>query len=553
MKRILRTAANRLWNLSLQREARAFQKSLGDIEGTQERLLLEMLHRNRETEYGKRHCFADIHSAREYQDAVPLAEYEDFEPYITRICSGEQGLLTAEPVMLLEPTGGSSGGSKLIPYTAGLKQQFQRGIAPWITDLHRNYPGLLNGKSYWTVSPVTRQQQTTATGIQIGFEEDSEYVGGLGRWVVRSVQAVPDQVKRIGQMENFWYVTLLFLLRSHDLALISVWNPSFLTILCSHLQDCWPRLVEDIFQGALSPPLPLDPEIAADLRQFLRPDHVRAEQIRSVFLREKLPSKQYQALWPNLHLISCWCDGAAWQLAEEVKQAFPQAVVQGKGLLATEGFFTLPVVGMDGGLPALRSNFQEFIPQIGGAPLLLHQLEVGRTYSLVVTTAGGLYRYRLHDLVQVSSFHNTVPLLRFVGKEDNIADHFGEKLHEVHVCDVLRQVATCYGLDPGFAMLACEKLPKPGYVYFVEAGIACDSQLLRIASEIDRHLRGNFHYAYCRDLGQLAAIRVFRVDQHGRESYLQACCSRGQRLGDVKPVALHHASGWTDVFQGRML
>jgi len=552
VKRILRNAANRLWSLSLQREAWAFWKGLGDIEGTQERLLLEMLHRNRETEFGKRHCFADIRSAREYQDAVPLAEYEDFEPYITRICSGEQGLLTAEPVMLLEPTGGSSGGGKLIPYTAGLKRQFKQGIAPWITDLHRNYPDLLNGTSYWSVSPATKQQATSG-GIPIGFDDDSEYVGGLGRWMVRSVHAVPDQVKRVGQMGNFWYVTLLFLLRSRDLALISVWNPSFLTILCGHLQDCWPKLVEDISQGTLSPPVPLDPEIAADLGQFLRPDHVRAEQIRTAFLGEKLPPDQYQALWPNLHLISCWCDGAAREPAEEVQHLFPQAVVQGKGLLATEGFFTLPVVGMAGGLPAFRSHFQEFIPQDGGAPLMLHRLEAGSTYSLVVTTAGGLYRYRLHDLIQVTGFHNTVPLLRFVGKEDHIADHFGEKLHEAHVCDVLRQVASCHGLDPGFAMLAFEKQPEPGYVYFVEAGKACDGQLLRLAAEIDGHLRGNFHYAYCRDLGQLAAVRVFRVEKDGRENYLQGCCSTGQRLGDVKPVALHRSSGWSEAFQGRML
>lgn len=552
MKRVLHHAANRLWNLSLQREARAYWKSLGNLEATQEQLLLEMLNRNRGTAFGRQHGFARIRSAREYQDTVPLAEYGDLESFIERICAGEPNVLTAEPVLLMEPTGGSSGGSKLIPCTRELKRQFQRGIAPWITDLYRSYPDLLNGKSYWSVSPVTRRQ-TTAGGIAIGFDDDSEYAGGIGRWLVRSVQAVPDQVKYIGEMESFWYVTILFLLRCRDLTLISIWNPSFLTILCSHLQDSWPLLAEDISMGTLSPPVPLEPEVAAQLSRNLRPDPMRAEEIRSAFMGDQSPAEQHQCLWPNLRLISCWCDGAATELAGELHGLFPQAVIQGKGLLATEGFFTLPVVGMAGCLPALRSHFLEFIQQDGGDVLLLHQLEAGSTYSMVATTAGGLYRYRLHDLLTVTGFHNSVPLLRFMGKEDHIADHFGEKLHEAHVCNVMKQVAAQHELVPSFAMLACEKQPEPGYVYFVESPNIGDGQLLQIVTEIDKQLRANFHYGYCRDLGQLAAIRVFRIDRNGCESYLQECCRRGQRLGDAKPISLHRGSDWTDVFQGRMV
>jgi len=549
---MLRKSANRLWHLSLQREARAYWKSLQNMQATQEMLLLEMLRRNRDTEFGRRHGFAGIRSAREYQEAVPQADYRDFEPYIERICAGEQNLLTAEPVLLLEPTGGSGGGSKLIPCTRELKRQFQRGIAPWISALYRSYPELLDGQSYWSVSPVA-QKRTTAGGIPIGFDDDSDYVGGFGRLLVNSLQAVPDQVKHIGQMENFWYFTLLFLLRCRALALISVWNPSFLTILCRRLEDCWPQLADDIARGGLSPPEPLDPELAKELERRLRPDHVRANEIRSVFMREKSPADRHLALWPGLRLVSCWSDGAAGELAEGIRQLFPRAVIQGKGLLATEGFFTLPVAGLDGCLPALRSHFLEFMPQQGGEARLLHRLEPGGIYSLVVTTGGGLYRYRLHDLVRVSGFHDKVPLLRFVGKADHVADHFGEKLDESHVAGVLRRAAGRHGLVPDFAMLACEKLPEPGYVYFIEAGNAGDSQLLRISAEIDAQLKGNFQYGYCRDLGQLAPVRVFRVERNGRESYLQGCCSRGQRLGDVKPVALHRGCGWAETFRGRML
>jgi hypothetical protein len=545
--------ANRLWNLSLRREAQTFWLCLDNIATTQEELLLKMLRENCATEYGRKHGFSAIRSARQYQKTVPLSDYSDFEPYVDRIRAGNKSVLTAEPVLLMEPTGGSSSGGKLIPYTAGLKRQFQRGIAPWIVALYRSYPELLNGESYWSVSPATGQLSGNESGIRIGFDDDSEYVGGLGRLLVRSLLAVPDQVKLVVQMENFWYVTLLFLLRSRYLSLISVWNPSFLTILCGHLEEWWQGLADDIAQGTLTPPLPLDRALAARLTRLNRPDPVRAREIVNACRVNNDFTKRQQRLWPRLRLVSCWADGAAQEGAEELRQSFPGAVIQGKGLLATEGFFTIPMTGMDGCLPALRSHFLEFLPQDGEGALLLHQLELGRTYSLVATTAGGLYRYRLHDLVTVTAFHNKAPLLRFVGKEDHIADHTGEKLHENHVCAVLCRVADENGLKPDLAMLAFAQQPTPGYVYLVETVAASDEKLLQMAKEIDEQLKDNFHYRYSRDLGQLAAVRVFRIAVAGRESYLKNCCRRGQRLGDVKPLALLRGQGWVEDFQGRML
>jgi hypothetical protein len=66
-------------------------------------------------------------------------------------------------------------------------------------------------------------------------------------------------------------------------------------------------------------------------------------------------------------------------------------------------------------------------------------------------------------------------------------------------------------------------------------------------------LRANYHYAYCRDLGQLAALRVARVATTAQISYLRRCQALGQRLGDIKPMALHQEGGWLDVFQGALL
>ena len=82
---------------------------------------------------------------------------------------------------------------------------------------------------------------------------------------------------------------------------------------------------------------------------------------------------------------------------------------------------------------------------------------------------------------------------------------------------------------------------------------ATDDRLRQAGAHLEDLLGENFHYRYCRDLGQLSRLRVFRIAENGRESYLRRCTELGQRLGDVKPRSLHRLSGWTGAFSGRML
>jgi hypothetical protein len=47
-----------------------------------------------------------IHDSESFKKNVPIREYEHFEPYINRILEGENNVLTAEDIILFEPTGG---------------------------------------------------------------------------------------------------------------------------------------------------------------------------------------------------------------------------------------------------------------------------------------------------------------------------------------------------------------------------------------------------------------------------------------------------------------
>jgi hypothetical protein len=68
----------------------------------------------------------------------------------------------------------------------------------------------------------------------------------------------------------------------------------------------------------------------------------------------------------------------------------------------------------------------------------------------------------------------------------------------------------------------------------------------------DEALRSNFHYDYCRKLGQLKGIQLCRVGLNvtgalGRFTEEQK--RRGLREGDIKPAVLDNRPVWNRVFE----
>ena len=271
---------------------------------------------------------------------------------------------------------------------------------------------------------------------------------------------------------------------------------------------------------------------------------------------DSTPSAVHTRLWPNLRLISCWADAQAASRVSRLARLFPQARIQGKGLLATEGVVSFPLVGQPGHVLALRSHFFEFLPldDRSDRPLLAQQLVRDDAYEVILTTGGGLYRYRLGDVVRVVGHLETCPLLKFVGRAGQISDRFGEKLNEYHVQGALEALFRGHDFQPVFAMVACEEsLEPPVYTLFVEANGTPDQRLRELATELDAALQENFHYAYCRNLQQLGPLRAFRISEGALETYHAECRRTGQRAGDIKPVALHRGGSWARAFRGRFI
>jgi len=482
---------------------RRLERALRRPEEAQAEILWRIIRASASTSFGREHRFDSIRSLGDWRDRVPLRDFEGFRPYVERIAAGEAGVLTGEPVRFMEPTGGSSGVEKLVPYTPSLLAEFSAATLPWVFDLLSRRPRVRAGRAYWAVSPPMRRAARTSGGVPVGAD-DGDYFPALARWLLGQTMVAPSGAQL--DVESWRFVTLRTLLGARDLALVSVWSPSFLTLLADTLDESFPRLVGEF----------------PDLRRRFG----------------KRPPQDLGEVWPQLDVISCWTDASAATLLGPMRERFPRVEVQSKGLLATEGVVSFPLLGLSAPVAAVTSHFLEFLDAAGEVQMA-HELSTGDRYEVVITTGGGFQRYRLRDVVEVVGHVHATPLLRFMGRSDGASDLAGEKLTPALVQAVIERATRELALTARFVMLTPLPGDPPGYALFAE--LDEPGWCAELGARIEALLLETHHYRLCRQLGQLAAVRAIPI-RDGALRYEQVCVEAGQRPGSIKPPSLDASS-----------
>ncbi len=474
--------------------------------------LLRCLKRNAGSYYGRRYGFEKIDSVQAYQKQVPLVDYDSILPLIERMEEGETDLLFRGAPVAFEVTGGSSGGGKLIPYTQESLTDFQKEILPWFGRISERY-GVGGGAAYWSVSPALRRPESTQSGIPIGLS-DAAYLGEEAGAAFAEAVVVPAWVGELTDVGQWQLATLYWLIRCEELELVSVWSPTFLLMLLDLIDERHVELAELLRSGGTIAGYMLD----TDTKAYERLD---------AYMQEKASAQ----LWPRLTLISCWQDASSKPFAARLQQRFPQAEFQPKGLICTEGVVTMPD---NEGRPLLstESGFYEFLDR-DAKVYLAHELTAGNIYEVVMTTNGGLYRYRSGDLVRCEGKQQGVPILRFTGRSGIVSDMVGEKLSEAFVREALECV-------DGFAMLVAEKTDRPHYLLLGDS-----SDVVIRAAEVEEKLRMNPQYAYARQIGQLGTIESVIVE-YAMRLYIDYKTALGSRIGDIKIPALQTDDAWLE-------
>jgi hypothetical protein len=516
---------------SFAHQANLFLASLDKIEITQHQKLFSTLKSNRGTQFGAEHAFYSIKNVDAYRKQIPIREYKDYVPYIERVQLGESQVLTNEPVYCFEPTSGSTGHCKLIPYTQSLYQEFQNGIAPWLHDLYQN-KNISSGRFYWSITPAIKNIFSESKNIPIGMENDFNYFTEPQQKLLSALSAAPLEINALNDINQFKKNTLINLLLADDLSFISVWNPSFLSILLDYF-----------FKNA--------EEILFSLKNIHRRDY-----LRSLWSQCNNSKEFFTRAWSNLTLISCWADASAESHAENLKLYFPAVSIQGKGLIGTEAFISFPFSNLPGHILSIRSHFFEFKPlDDTDNTYLAHELKIGQQYEVIVTTSGGLYRYNMHDIIEIIGYHKQAPILKFIGR-NHVIDHVGEKINELQLTTILKKLQNNILNNTQFLLCAPEHdlQNKLCYTVFLDTQDEI-KKLHQFSEELEETLIQNFHYRYARQLEQLEKVRVYKIcdKRNANEIYLERHYKDGKQLGQIKPAYVDKSLGWSSVFKGEWI
>ena len=90
----------------------------------QNKLLLSLIKRAKNTQFGKDHNFAEITNYSQWKTAVPIRDYEGLKNYIQQIIDGEENVLWPGIPIYFCKTSGTTSGTKYIPITKALMPNY---------------------------------------------------------------------------------------------------------------------------------------------------------------------------------------------------------------------------------------------------------------------------------------------------------------------------------------------------------------------------------------------------------------------------------------------
>ena len=348
----------------------------------QRETLFKLLDEAKDTRIGKEYGFSEIQSFSEFQDRVPVRNYEAYKPLISQVMEGEQNLFwPSEIKWFAKSSGTTSDKSKFIPVSwESLEDCHFRGGKDILAIYSQNYPDnkLFTGKGL-----------TLGGSHQINSYSNQSYYGDLSAIIIENLPFWADFIRTPGK----------------DVALMDEWEEKLEEITKQTLRDNVTSLT-----GVPSWNLVL---------------------IKHVL--DYTGEKNLLEVWPNLELFTH--GGVSFTpYKEQFRKLIPSDQMHYLEVYnASEGHFAVQdepakddmLLMLDYGI------FFEFIPiaEVGKPhprSLTVEDVNPGENYAIVISTNSGLWRYLIGDTVV---FTSTFPhKIKISGRTKHFMNAFGEEV-----------------------------------------------------------------------------------------------------------------------------
>ncbi|WP_161891422.1 GH3 auxin-responsive promoter family protein [Pontibacter russatus] len=349
----------------------------------QAELFRNLLDTAKDTEWGKKYGYSDKLSVREFQERVPVSDYEALYPYIERVMMGEQNLLWPSKVEWFAKSSGTTNArSKYIPVSPeSLEDCHYKGGKDMLSIYVNLYPDtkLFSGK-----------------GLSIGGSHRPSEINA--KVSCGDVSAVI--------MQN-----------------LPMWAEAMRTPpLKVALMDKWEEKIEKMVEVTV-------PENVTSMSGVPTWTYVLLKRILEVTGKSNILE-----VWPNLELFThgAVAFGPYRQLFRDIIPSDQMHYLEVYN--ASEGFFGIQdQVGTEDEMLLMLDYgvYYEFIPldqfeEEQPKTLTLDQVEVGKNYAIVISTNAGLWRYKIGDTVRFTSLNPY--RIKISGRTKHFINAFGEEV-----------------------------------------------------------------------------------------------------------------------------
>ena len=477
--------------------------------------LMGQIARNADSQFGRDHHFAEIKTPADFRKRVPIRGYDGHEPYIDRVRKGDLGALfgAGTKVLMFAMTSGTTARPKTIPVTEESLRHYRHGWIIWGIQAFDAHPKMLaKGLSPILQMASDWKESVTPGGIPCGAI--TGLTAHMQSRLVRTVYCMHPSASKIKDVASKYYAALRLSIH-RDLGTIIAANPGTVLAIARLGDREHETLIRDLADGTVSKKWDIPPEVRAAIRPKTRwrrrATALRLEEI--VAQTGRLLPKDY---WPNLAFLANWTGGTMGAYLRQYPEFFGDVPVRDPGLIASEGRMSIPVEdNTAAGILDIRHHYFEFLPEDQvdrDEPETVEATELieGRRYFILPTTAGGLYRYQIHDLIRCVGFHGKAPVIEFLNKGAHFSSMTGEKLSEFQVVAASAGAQRELGLRlKSFLLLPSWGEPPSYHLLVEEDDLPGPGAAGRLAEAFEAHLRRqNVEYENKRDTLRLGPIRT---------------------------------------------
>lgn len=432
-------------------ESEQFFRQCSELESVQSALLLgDIIRRNVYSEYGGRYGFGNIQTPDDFRHRIPLVTYEDIRGDVDRMAAGESNVLTAERVLAFFKTSGSLAAPKRIPVTPSLVREKARAFGVFWQEVYKAHPTLRTGRMIANFTD-SGQIERAPGGAEVLSEATfwgrrTHGMHSRERW------PIPRELRFIANHEHRHYAAARLILQG-PLHGIMCLNPSTLLMFSRVIESSIGQLIDGLCRGNWGrDDANFLAELPAGLHAHLKADKARAGDLARAI--EPGSPLQLKRLWPALEQTICWRSQIVQPYYRQLAPCLEGIDERDYITQSSECIMAIPLrERTSGGALAYQSHFFEFIPEPeieteNPETRFAWEVEQGKCYEMVVTTGGGLYRYRTGDCIRVNGFQARVPVIEFLYRTGRTSSMTGEKLTEFQVSEAVRRTRERCGLAP---------------------------------------------------------------------------------------------------------